>query len=105
MSRSAPLGAPAEAQNVLAITPFRRLWISLSLSSLGDWLSLLALVSLAAIFTAESSTLVHYLAVTGVVAIKLAPSVLLSPLVGSVADRLDRRGGIRDLPPGREPGR
>ncbi|MBB5494579.1 MAG: dTMP kinase [Nocardiopsis sp. BM-2018] len=91
MSRSAPLGAPAEAQNVLAITPFRRLWISLSLSSLGDWLSLLALVSLAAIFTAESSTLVHYLAVTGVVAIKLAPAVLLSPLVGSLADRLDRR--------------
>ncbi|MBE1460344.1 dTMP kinase [Nocardiopsis terrae] len=91
MSRSAPLGAPAEAQNVLAITPFRRLWISLSLSSLGDWLSLLALVSLAAIFTAESSTLVQYLAVTGVVAVKLAPSVLLSPLAGAVADRLDRR--------------
>ncbi|WP_460772604.1 dTMP kinase [Nocardiopsis nanhaiensis] len=91
MSRSAPLGAPAEAQNVLAITPFRRLWVSLSLSSLGDWLSLLALVSLAAIFTADSSTLVQYLAVTGVVAIKLAPAVLLSPLAGAVADRLDRR--------------
>ncbi|MFE1167819.1 dTMP kinase [Nocardiopsis sp. NPDC058789] len=91
MSRSAPLGAPAEAQNVLAITPFRRLWISLSLSSLGDWLSLLALVSLAAIFTADGSPLVQYLAVSGVVAIKLAPAVLLSPLVGAVADRLDRR--------------
>ncbi|MGW9556721.1 dTMP kinase [Nocardiopsis sp. NPDC055551] len=91
MSRSAPLGAPAEAQNVLAITPFRRLWVSLSLSSLGDWLSLLALVSLAAIFTADGSTLVQYLAIAGVVAIKLAPAVLLSPLAGLVADRLDRR--------------
>ena len=91
MSRSAPLGAPAEAQNVLAITPFRRLWVSLSLSSLGDWLSLLALVSLAAIFTAEGSPLVQYLTVAGVVAIKLAPAVLLSPLAGLVADRLDRR--------------
>lgn len=91
MSRSAPLGAPAEAQNVLAITPFRRLWVSLSLSSLGDWLSLLALVSLAAIFTAEGSTLVQYLVIAGVVAIKLAPAVLLSPLAGLVADRLDRR--------------
>ncbi len=91
MSRSAPLGAPAEARNVLAITPFRRLWISLSLSSLGDWLSLLALVSLATVFTADGSQLVQYLAVSGVVAIKLVPSILFSPLVGAVADRLDRR--------------
>ncbi|GAA1448665.1 dTMP kinase [Nocardiopsis tropica] len=90
MSRSAP-GAPVEARNVLAITPFRRLWISLSLSSLGDWLSLLALMSLAAIFTAGSSTLVQYAAVSGVVVIKLAPPILLSPLAGAVADRLDRK--------------
>ncbi|MFD3687615.1 dTMP kinase [Nocardiopsis sp. NPDC058631] len=90
MSRSAP-GAPVEARNVLAITPFRRLWISLSLSSLGDWLSLLALMSLAAIFTADSSPLVQYLALSGVVVIKLAPSILLSPLAGAVADRLDRK--------------
>jgi dTMP kinase len=91
MSRSAPLGAPDEARNVLAITPFRRLWVSLSLSSLGDWLSLLALMSLAAIFTADGPTLVRYLAVAGVVLIKLAPSIVLSPLVAAVADRLDRR--------------
>ena len=91
MSRSAPLGAPDEARNVLAITPFRRLWISLTLSSLGDWLSLLALMSLAAIFTADGSTLVQYLAVSGVVVIKLAPSIVLSPLVAAIADRLDRR--------------
>ncbi|KOX16424.1 dTMP kinase [Nocardiopsis sp. NRRL B-16309] len=91
MSRSAPLGAPDEARNVLAITPFRRLWISLTLSSLGDWLSLLALMSLAAIFTADASTLVQYLAVSGVVLIKLAPSIVLSPLVAALADRLDRR--------------
>ncbi|WP_150238083.1 dTMP kinase [Nocardiopsis quinghaiensis] len=91
MSRSAPPGAPSEARNVLAITPFRRLWISLTLSSLGDWLSLLALISLAAVFTADSSRLVQYLAVSGVVVIKLAPSVLLSPLAVTVADRLDRK--------------
>ncbi|MEE2036280.1 dTMP kinase [Nocardiopsis sp. CT-R113] len=90
MSRSAP-GAPVEARNVLAITPFRRLWISLSLSSLGDWLSLLALMSLAAIFTAGGPPLVQYLALSGVVVIKLAPPILLSPLAGAVADRLDRK--------------
>ena len=33
--------------NVLSIRPFRRLWIATSLSSLGDWLSLLALTTLA----------------------------------------------------------
>src|SRR5699024_410849 len=75
----------------LAITSFRRLWISLSLSSLGDWLSLLALISLAVIFTADSSALVGYLVVAAVVAVKLGPSILFSPLVGLVADRLDRR--------------
>src|SRR5690606_41943142 len=51
MSRSASLGAPGEARSVLAIKPFRRLWISLSLSGLGDWLSLLAMVSLAVALT------------------------------------------------------
>ncbi|MFL1428152.1 MULTISPECIES: dTMP kinase [unclassified Nocardiopsis] len=91
MSRAASQGAPSEAHNVLAITPFRRLWISLVLSGLGDWLSLLALVSLAAIFTFDAPALVRYLAIAGVLAVKLAPSVLLSPLVGALVDRLDRR--------------
>ncbi|MBE2997870.1 dTMP kinase [Nocardiopsis sp. HNM0947] len=91
MSRSAPLGAPSEARNVLAITSFRRLWISLSLSSLGDWLSLLALMSLAVIFTADAAPLAGHLAVAAVVAIKLAPSILFSPLAGALAEKLDRR--------------
>lgn len=85
------MGAPSEARNVLAITSFRRLWVSLSLSSLGDWLSLLALMSLAVIFTADAAPLAGHLAVAAVVAIKLAPSVLFSPLVGALADKLDRR--------------
>ena len=33
--------------SVLSIRPFRRLWVATSLSSLGDWLSLVALASLA----------------------------------------------------------
>ena len=37
----------ARRQGVLSIKPFRRLWISLSLSSLGDWLSIVALTALA----------------------------------------------------------
>lgn len=91
MSRSAPIGAPGEARNVLAIKPFRRLWISLSLSSLGDWLSLLALMSLATILTEDSGTVVQYFAVSGVVVLKLLPSIVLSPFAGWIADRVDRR--------------
>jgi len=36
---------------VLSIKPFRRLWIALSLSSLGDWLSIVALTALAPALT------------------------------------------------------
>ncbi len=91
MSRSASLAAPGEARNVLAIKPFRRLWISLSLSSLGDWLSLLALVSLAALLTREGEPITQYFAVSGVVALRLVPPLLLSPLIGALADRVDNR--------------
>ncbi|WP_067969162.1 dTMP kinase [Nocardiopsis trehalosi] len=91
MSRSAPLGAPGEARSVLANKPFRRLWISLSLSSLGDWLSLLALMSLATILTRGEGAAAQYFAVSGVVALKLAPPILLSPFAGLLADRVDRR--------------
>ena len=37
----------AREPGVLSIKPFRRLWIALSLSSLGDWLSIVALTVLA----------------------------------------------------------
>ncbi|QVQ50943.1 dTMP kinase [Spiractinospora alimapuensis] len=86
-----PLGDPTQARSVLRIRPFRRLWIALSLSSLGDWLSLLALMSLAAILTADQRPLVQYFAVSGVVVLKLAPYILFGPFAGWLADRFDRR--------------
>ncbi|MBB6174977.1 dTMP kinase [Nocardiopsis mwathae] len=94
MSRSAPPGAPDEAHgvpDVLSITPFRRLWVSLSLSGLGDWLGLLALMSLAAILTRDSGPFAQYAAVSGVAALRLAPPILLSPFAGVLVDRADRR--------------
>ena len=42
-----------EKSGVLSIKPFRRLWVALSLSSLGDWLSILALTALAAELTGK----------------------------------------------------
>ena len=76
--------------NVLSIRPFRRLWIATSLSSLGDWLSLVALASLASAL-AGSGAAAQYSAVGGVWLVSLLPALVLGPVAGAVADRLDRR--------------
>jgi len=76
--------------SVLSIRPFRRLWIATSLSSLGDWLSLVALASLASAL-AGSGAAAQYSAVGGVWLSSLLPALVLGPLAGAVADRLDRR--------------
>jgi dTMP kinase len=76
--------------NVLSIRPFRRLWIATSLSSLGDWLSLLALTALATTLTKQGIA-AQGAAVSGVWLTSLFPALVLGPLAGAVADRLDRR--------------
>ena len=76
---------------VLSIRPFRRLWIALSLSSLGDWLSLLALASLAFDLTGHRGATAQGAAVGGVWLTSLLPALVLGPLAGAVADRFDRR--------------
>jgi dTMP kinase len=80
--------SPADA-NVLSIRPFRRLWIATSLSSLGDWLSLVALSTLAVDLAGKG--VAQGAAVGGVWLSSLLPALLLGPLAGAVADRLDRR--------------
>jgi len=81
-----PLGGERRG-GVLSIKPFRRLWIALSLSSLGDWLSLLALSILASDLGGSSGLY----AVSGVWLISLLPALLFGPLAGAIADRFDRR--------------
>ncbi len=75
---------------MLSIRPFRRLWIALSLSSLGDWLSLLALTALAYQLAGHGQA-AQSAAVGGVWLISLLPALVLGPLAGAVADRFDRR--------------
>jgi dTMP kinase len=75
---------------VLSIRPFRRLWIALSLSSLGDWLSLLALTALAYQLAGHGQA-AQSAAVGGVWLTSLLPALILGPLAGAVADRFDRR--------------
>ncbi|MBO0803101.1 MAG: dTMP kinase [Nocardiopsaceae bacterium] len=75
---------------MLSIRPFRALWIALSLSSLGDWLSILALAVLAPGLT-NGGGVAKSSAVGGVFVVTLLPALLLGPIAGALADRLDRR--------------
>jgi dTMP kinase len=76
-------------RGVLKNTPFRRLWYCTGLSSLGDWLGLLATTALATQL-ATGYQAQNY-ALGAVLVVRLIPSAVLGPLAGAFADRFDRR--------------
>jgi dTMP kinase len=87
---ASPADAAQDVRGVLRYPAFRRLWIALSLSSLGDWLGLLATTALASDLVdddLQSSTF----AIGGVLIFRLLPAVLIGPFAGVLADRFDRR--------------
>jgi MFS family permease len=71
------------------IPAFRRLWLVLGLSSLGDWLGLLATAAFASAQVSTSAA--KGLAFGSVIAVQLLPALVLGPLAGILADRFDRR--------------
>lgn len=74
---------------VLRIRDFRHLWIGLGLSSLGDWMGLLALTAMANA-SVESYSGKNY-AIATVLFLRVLPALVMGPIAGYVADRLDRR--------------
>jgi dTMP kinase len=82
--------APAATRGVLAIPAFRKLWNSMVLSSLGDWLGLLATTAMAQQLSGGSYTTANF-AIAGVFIARLLPAVFLGPIAGVIADRFDRR--------------
>jgi dTMP kinase len=79
----------AKLRAVLRVRDFRKLWLSMSLSSFGDWLGLLAI-------TATATSLVDGFAAANfalgaVLLFRLLPAIVLGPLAGAIADRWDRR--------------
>lgn len=70
---------------------FRRMWAAITLSSLGDWLGLLANTALAQQLTREQSIQVQGAAISGVFLVRLAPDLLFGPVAAALADKLDRR--------------
>jgi dTMP kinase len=87
------MAGPALASStwsVLRLRAFRRLWIGLGLSSLGDWLGLLALTAMASSLAGSSYESQNF-AIAGVLLLRVLPALVIGPLAGYVADRLDRR--------------
>ncbi|MDQ4037772.1 MAG: MFS transporter [Actinomycetota bacterium] len=76
---------------LLRIPVFRRVWAAIALSSLGDWLGLLATTAMAQQLTAGESIAVQGTAISGVILTRLLPDLLLGAFAGALADRLDRR--------------
>jgi dTMP kinase len=89
----APVALPATSstavRGLLASRPFRRVALATAASSLGDWLGFLAIIALTA--DIMGPTRAAAFAVSGVLAARVLPSLVLAPIAGVLVDRADRK--------------
>lgn len=74
---------------VLRFRAFRRLWIVLGFSSIGDWLGILATGTFAS--SLFENPVAQGAAFSGTIVVRLIPALVLGPIAGVFADRFDRR--------------
>lgn len=88
-----PASGPGESalRGLLRTKAFRRMWLSIGMSSFGDWLALLATIVMAQQLTKSASTATQGFAISGVLVVRLLPDLIFAPIAGAIADRLDRR--------------
>jgi dTMP kinase len=77
---------PPEPWRVFGTGSFFRLWLSQVLSSLGDWIGLLAILAIANTVSKSNAA-----ALSLVMVARMLPGFLLAPVVGALVDRLDRK--------------
>ena len=77
---------PHEPWRVFGSGWFFRLWLSQVLSSLGDWIGLLAILALANTLSESNAA-----ALSLVMVARMLPGFLLAPVCGALVDRLDRK--------------
>jgi len=84
------IAPPHSVGAVLALPGFRAFWVALGLSSLGDWVGLLALTALANELAGDGYADRNF-AIAGVLFLRVLPALVVGPLGGYLADHLDRR--------------
>jgi dTMP kinase len=80
---------PATFRNLLRDPGFSRLYRAILVSSLGDWVGFVAVVSLVARLGGQTAA--AGFAVSGVMLARLLPSIVFGPFAGVLVDRFDRR--------------
>ncbi|MBE1532892.1 dTMP kinase [Actinomadura algeriensis] len=90
-TRPYPAAPPPGVSSLSELGPFRRLRPALSLSAVGQWLTVPALTASAVALTQGEDAAARAQAVGVVLGLLLLPAVLLAPLAGLLAARVDRR--------------
>jgi dTMP kinase len=78
----------ATLKDLVTHGPFARLLAAMSVSSLGDWVGLLAVTTLVYAVAPDGR---EEFAVSGVMVARTLPAFLFGPIVGSLVDRMDRK--------------